>query len=209
MNSKQKEDNWKNIPHLKIGEIPPSVIDGSINVTSLLVAKRLLLATNEDAEKEPEQTMEDVVANIMMLCCHLGIDFESVLNSARDAHRGETNLVEIVPKAVFDARPMPGHYHLEFAGDEDFDGDPVDDETRYFNATLEECIQKIGETDKVLLKAYFVCQFGCGQEHALSDNERVLLGLRPLSVGVTFWGGSLKDVARNFVDVLKDADRPK
>jgi hypothetical protein len=202
MNTSQSKSNWDNIPHMKIGEIPPSAMEGPINVVSLLVAKRLLLATNEDAKEDPQQAMCDAVANIMVLCCHLGINFESVLDSAQDSHNTETDVDEIVPKVDLDARHMPGHYHLEFNDDDD------DNYEKYFNATLEECIQKIADTNRVLVRAGFICQFGCGQEHALSDNERVLLGLRPLEAGLQFWGGSGGDLLGNLLTSLSDADRP-
>ena len=211
MNEKQRKRNWDEIPHLRIGEIPGEMVTkGPLNALSLIVAKRSLLEVHEQAAEDPVQAMEDATANIMMLCCYLGVDFESILDSARHSHREETDFLEMVLSPVFEARSMPGHYHLEFEDDEEFEGDPEDDEGEYVNGSLEECILKMQQTQRVLKKAAFICQFGCGQEHALHDNERILLGLEPLSLEANLvWGGGGKEMVKRLFQSIEESSKPK
>jgi hypothetical protein len=57
---------------------------------SAAIAKRGLVASLESAENDPEAGMKDFVANLMHLADKIGVDFESVLESARNSYHAET-----------------------------------------------------------------------------------------------------------------------
>ncbi len=187
---------------MRIGEIPEKIIAGPINVVSLLVAKRCLLEVNEGAATDPETGMKDAVANFMILCAHLGLDFETILDSARASFTEETSPNEIVSGPERSTRHMPGHYHLELRADEEGD-EPV-----YINDTLEGCLGVMAITNRWLVSASFICQFGCGQEHRLNDNEKVLLGIHPASAGMDVWGRTEAFVS-NLMTMVKETNMPK
>lgn len=211
MNEQQSQKNWEAIPHMRIGQIPEAIMNGPINVVSLLVAKRCLMEVHEDSETDPEQGMKDAVANFMVLCAHLGLSFESILDSARVSFSEETSPNEIVSGPERSTRRMPGHYHLEFAENEELDEEGEgEDEGRYINGSIEECMAALAATDRRLVKACFICQYGCGMDHALKDNERVLLGVRPQSPMIGEWGdGSGTDMVKDLLTQVRDAQKPQ
>ena len=209
MNEQQREENWKAIPHMRIGEIPPEIIAGPINVVSLLVAKRCLMEVNEDSRNDPEEGMKDAMANFMILCAHLGLSFESILDSARDSFSVESSPDEIVSGPEQSTRHMPGHYHLELEEIEGLvDEGEEDDDERFINGSINECMEALAATDRRLVNASFICQFGCGQEHRLNDNEKVLLGVHPSSAGLGIWNQP-DGFIKNLKTMVRETQMPK
>ncbi len=70
-----------------------------------------------------------------------------------------------------------GHFHVEFAPEED---DSPDAEGDCVNDTFEVVAQAITERDDEILGLYFVCAFGCGMPHPLTEQELKTLKVRQL-----------------------------
>jgi hypothetical protein len=138
------------------------------------VAKRSLLAMHDDAQYDHRSAIIDMVTDMMHLSRHLGYDFDE----------------DLLPLAVHNfeeeqqPRSEPGHYHLEFKRLEGSESD--DEENICFNGTIDDCAVERRINDGKLVKACFICQFGCGVDHELNDNERVTLGITPKSFLVEY-----------------------
>ncbi len=66
---------------------------------------------------------------------------------------------------------MEGHYHVEFEPEDD------EDESNYVNGTLEEVKAAIDASTRRVIDCHFVCAFGCGLPHKLTEQDEEKLGL--------------------------------
>lgn len=73
---------------------------------------------------------------------------------------------------------MEGHYHLELAPDDDsVDYTEDDNECNCHNGTLEEIKRVLDSSNRDILHIGFICTYGCGVLHNLTEDDKVKLGV--------------------------------
>ena len=81
-------DQWNEIPHCALGEVPGALSEKNPLLCRQIVAKRAVLAAYGEAEP-PRQGIADLFANLRHLCDGLGFDFAELDRSGYRHYLGE------------------------------------------------------------------------------------------------------------------------